>query len=234
MISWTDTVGRMAKPAVIFGASRQGRVVLEILRAQGCWEVRGFLDDDRSRWGTVLDGVAVLGGMDWLQERSDRELSAVVAIGNNEARVRIGGRIRALGIELLNAVHPAAVVEAGVTMGSGNVIGPGAVVVTGTCLEDDVIVNTGATIDHDCRLETGAQIAPGVHTAGCVRVGRLAFIGLGAVLGPGVTIGEGTIVGAGAVVLDDLPPRVLAYGTPARVIRQITEPPDWRRILGGR
>lgn len=225
---------RMTKPAVIFGASRQGRVVLEILRAQGLWEVRGFLDDDRSRWGTVLDGVPVLGGMDWLQEQSDRELGAIVAIGNNEARVAIGGRLRALGIELLNAVHPAAVVEARVTMGNGNVIGPGTVVVTGTCLEDDVIINTGATIDHDCRLETGSQIAPGVHTAGCVRVGRLAFVGLGAVLGPGVTIGEGTIVGAGAVVLDDLPPRVLAYGTPARVIRKITEPLDWRRILGGR
>ncbi|MGC8960631.1 MAG: acetyltransferase [Chloroflexia bacterium] len=222
----------MSKAAVIFGAGRQGRVVLAILRALG-QEVRGFLDDDRSRCGEVVDGVPVLGGIEWIQEQAGLDVSAVVAVGSNEARVVLGDRLRALGIELLNAVHPSAVVEPGVTMGSGNVICPGAVVVTGTRLEDDVLINTGATVDHDCWLETGSQIAPGVHTAGCVHVGRLAFVGLGAVLGPRVTIGERTIVGAGAVVLDDLPPRVLAFGTPARVIRQIEEPLDWRKILGG-
>lgn len=224
----------MVKPAVIFGASRQGRVVLEILRAQGNWEILGFLDDDREKWGMILDGVPVLGGMEWFQGQSDRRLGAIVAIGNNDARVAVAGRLRALGLELLNAIHPSAVLASGVTMGSGNVISPGAVVVTGSRLEDDVIINTGATIDHDSVLETGAQIAPGVHTAGCVRVGRLAFIGLGAVLGPGITVGEHTIVGAGSVVLDDLPPRVLAFGTPARPVREIIEPLDWRKILGGR
>ncbi len=223
----------MSKPAVIFGASRQGRVVLEILRAQGDREVLGFLDDDQAKWGMLLDGIPVLGGMEWLQGQSGRSLGAVVAIGNNDARVAIADRLRTLGLELLNAIHPSAVLESGVTMGSGNVISPGAVVVTGTRLEDDVIINTGATIDHDCVLETGAQIAPGVHTAGCVRVGRQAFVGLGAVLGPGIRVGEHTVVGAGSVVLDDLPPRVLAFGSPARVVRKIIEPLDWRKILGG-
>ena len=38
---------------------------------------------------------------------------------------------------------------------------------------------------------------------------------------PGVSIGADTVVGAGAVVTRDLPARVLAVGTPARVVRSL-------------
>jgi acetyltransferase-like isoleucine patch superfamily enzyme len=37
----------------------------------------------------------------------------------------------------------------------------------------------------------------------------------------GVTIGEGSVVGAGSVVTQDVPPRTLAAGVPARVIREL-------------
>ena len=40
-----------------------------------------------------------------------------------------------------------------------------------------------------------------------------------------VSIGEGAIVGAGSVVTRDIPPRTLAAGAPARVIRHLEEPP---------
>lgn len=219
---------------VIFGASRQGKIILEVLRAQGNFEIVGFLDDDVSRQGTTVSDVPVLGGIEWAMANADKCLAAIVAIGNNEARLAIGNKLRACGVELINAIHPSAVVMADTIMGTGNLICAGAVVVTGTRLEDDVIVNTGTTIDHDSILHTGAQIASGVHTAGCVTVGRGAFIGVGAVLGPGVTIGDWCIVGAGSVVLSDLPPNVLAFGSPARVVRPLNGPVDWRRILAGR
>jgi len=217
---------------VIYGASRQGRVVLEILRAQGGYDLLGFLDDAPEKQGTAWAGLPVLGGMAWVAE-AGRPLAAIVAIGGNDARVALGDRLRVQGVALVNAVHPAAVVASDVTMGTGNIVGPGAILVTGTRLEDDVIVNTATSIDHDSLLCTGAQLASGVHTAGCVTVGRGAFVGAGAVLGPSVTIGAGTVVGAGAVVLTDLPPRVLAWGTPARVVRELDGPLNWRRILGG-
>ena len=37
---------------------------------------------------------------------------------------------------------------------------------------------------------------------------------------PGVTIGAHTVVGAGSVVTKDLPERVVAVGSPARVVRE--------------
>jgi acetyltransferase-like isoleucine patch superfamily enzyme/acyl carrier protein len=46
------------------------------------------------------------------------------------------------------------------------------------------------------------------------------WIGNRAIIMPGVTIGEGAAVGAGSVVIADVPPRTLAMGNPARIVRQ--------------
>jgi acetyltransferase-like isoleucine patch superfamily enzyme len=47
-----------------------------------------------------------------------------------------------------------------------------------------------------------------------------ARIGSGAMLLPGVRIGRGAVIGAGSVVTRDIPPGVMALGTPARVVRK--------------
>ncbi|MDP8236389.1 MAG: acyltransferase [Candidatus Erginobacter occultus] len=45
------------------------------------------------------------------------------------------------------------------------------------------------------------------------------WIGTRAVILGGVTVGEGAVIGAGAVVTSDIPPRAVAAGVPARVLR---------------
>jgi acetyltransferase-like isoleucine patch superfamily enzyme len=47
------------------------------------------------------------------------------------------------------------------------------------------------------------------------------WIGMRAIVLAGVTIGSGAIVGAGAVVCDDVPPRSVVSGNPARVVRRL-------------
>ncbi|WP_418003781.1 sugar O-acetyltransferase [Mycobacterium sp. PDNC021] len=54
-----------------------------------------------------------------------------------------------------------------------------------------------------------------------IRIGDNVWLGGGVIVCPGVTIGADTVVGAGSVVTGDLPPRVLAVGSPARVIREL-------------
>ena len=52
-----------------------------------------------------------------------------------------------------------------------------------------------------------------------------ALIGIGAIVLNGAVVGEGAIVGAGAVVTEGavIPPRTLALGVPARVVRELDE-----------
>jgi maltose O-acetyltransferase len=50
------------------------------------------------------------------------------------------------------------------------------------------------------------------------------WIGSKAVILPGVRIGSRAVVGAGSIVTKDIPPRCVAAGNPARVLRHLTEP----------
>jgi maltose O-acetyltransferase len=54
-----------------------------------------------------------------------------------------------------------------------------------------------------------------------ITIGDNVWLGGGVIVCPGVKIGPDTVVGAGAVVTGDLPPGVLALGSPARVVRSI-------------
>jgi lipopolysaccharide O-acetyltransferase len=54
-------------------------------------------------------------------------------------------------------------------------------------------------------------------------IGEGAFLGVGTVVKPGVTIGEFAYIAAAAIVTNDIPPRSLAIGVPARVVRQYDE-----------
>jgi maltose O-acetyltransferase len=63
----------------------------------------------------------------------------------------------------------------------------------------------------------------GWETAKPIVVGDNVWLSSGVILCPGVTIGDDTVVGAGAVVTRDLPAGVVAYGVPARVVREISD-----------
>jgi maltose O-acetyltransferase len=56
-----------------------------------------------------------------------------------------------------------------------------------------------------------------------VTIGDRCFIGGGSLILPGVTIGDECIVGAGAVVFEDVPPRCIVGGNPARILRRDIE-----------
>jgi acetyltransferase-like isoleucine patch superfamily enzyme len=57
------------------------------------------------------------------------------------------------------------------------------------------------------------------HTA-AIKIGNRVWIGMNATVLKGVTIGDGAVVAAGSVVIEDVPPRALVAGVPAKVKKQ--------------
>ena len=68
----------------------------------------------------------------------------------------------------------------------------------------------------------------GFTSKGPVRIGDNCWFGANCVVTSGVTIGERCVVGANSVVTGDLPPRTIAAGLPAKVIREIDFAPGGR------
>lgn len=71
---------------------------------------------------------------------------------------------------------------------------------------------------------TSAILDQGMRDIRPVVIGDGAWLGQNVFVGPGVIIGPGAVVGANSVVLSDIPPRSVAVGAPARVIRTLDEP----------
>jgi carbonic anhydrase/acetyltransferase-like protein (isoleucine patch superfamily) len=73
-------------------------------------------------------------------------------------------------------------------------------------------------------LEDGVSVGHAAIIHGC-RIGRGTLIGMGAIVLNGADIGEYALVGAGAIVTENqvIPPYTLCLGTPAKVVRELTE-----------
>jgi UDP-N-acetylbacillosamine N-acetyltransferase len=213
----------MDKKLIIWGAGGHASVVADIVRLGKEYDLVGFLDDvNPGRRASSFLGKPVLGGAEQLRRLWGLGVRHVLlGFGDGKARLAQARRLAQFGLRLATAVHPSAVVASGVRIGPGTVIMAGAVVNPGTRIGRNVIINTCASVDHHCRVGDGAHICPGVRLAGHVSVGRGSWVGIGSVVIDHIKIGSGTYVGAGAVVVDDLPDNVVAYGVPARVVREV-------------
>jgi acetyltransferase-like isoleucine patch superfamily enzyme len=130
-------------------------------------------------------------------------------------------------------------------VGDDVVIGRGSLIENDTSIGALTKIQAHAYITAYSTLEESVFIAPCVVTTNDNFMGRTerrhdlikgptirrgARVGGGAVLCPGIEVGEEAFVGAGAVVVQDVPPRALVVGNPARRIRDVPED----ELLGGR
>jgi sugar O-acyltransferase (sialic acid O-acetyltransferase NeuD family) len=204
---------------LIVGAGGHGKVVLDILRAEGHYRPIGFLDADPALTGSSVHGLPILGQINLLPKLRQKAQKAIVAIGDNRTRASYADLVRQQGWDLVSAIHPTASVSPTATLGINVVVAAGAVVGTDAELADNVIINTAAVVDHECQIGNAAHICPAAALAGRVRVGEMAFVGLGCRVIQCLTIGSQSTIGAGAVVLEDVPEYATVVGVPARVVK---------------
>ena len=204
---------------VVVGAGVHAKVVIEAVRAGGLWDIVGLVDPCAA--DASLLGVAVLGGDEMLPRlRAEGVSAAVIAVGGNALRERLGRQAQALGFDLPAIVHPAALVSPSARLGRGVVVMARAVVGTEAVVSDLAVVNTGAVLDHDNVIGIAAHVAPGCALAGNVSVGDRTLVGVGSAVRPQVRIGADAVVGAGSAVVADVPDGAVVGGAPARALRQ--------------
>lgn len=93
---------------------------------------------------------------------------------------------------------------------------------SGTNIQDGTIIH----VDHDAPVTIGNDVTVGhqcmIH--GC-RIEKGALIGMGSTILNHAVIGENSLIGVGSLVTEGkvIPPNVLAFGRPAKVIRTLTK-----------
>ena len=114
------------------------------------------------------------------------------------------------------------VVDYGCTIGNGVKIHSNCYVAQFTVLEDEVFLAPGVSIAND--LYPGDERSADVMAGPIIETG--AQIGVGTTILPYVRIGAGAIIGSGSVVSRDVPAGTVAFGSPARVRRDVEELAD--------
>lgn len=218
-----------SEKVVILGAGGHAREVLDLLEAVDAdgrsLEVLGYLvDPEYLAAGAEVNGLPVLGGLDWLAAHA-AEVRVACGIGYPHVRHRMVRRAEAHGARFLSLVHPRSSLTRWVELGTGVIVAAGCVVTNRVRLGDHVHLNVGSTISHDCVCEPFSGTAPGVHVAGGVVLGEGAYLGIGASVLPGVRVGRWSIAGAGAAVTRDIPANHVAVGVPAVARRE--RPAGW-------
>jgi UDP-perosamine 4-acetyltransferase len=217
--------GMNAEAVVLIGSGGHAKVVIELVRAEGKYQIKGCTGLGES--GFVLGDIPILGTDSVLPAMlASGTKKAFVAIGDNHLRLRLLAQVSEMGFEVINAVSPDGVVSPSATLGRGIAIMAGVIINASAQIGDGVIINTNAGVDHDCRIGNGAHIGPGSALAGNVEIGCESFLGAGTCVVPGVRIGSRAIVGAGSVVVRDIPDDVTAMGVPARITSEIRTLPN--------
>ena len=214
-----------AERIVVVGSGGHAKVVVEAVQAMGRFSIAGATDPAPA--SATLLGVPIIGSDDVLPALYDQGVKhAVLAVGENDLRLRLRARLKTIGFTLPGIVHPQAFVAPSARVDEGAVVMARAVIGTDTVVGPVAIINTGAILDHDNAIAEAAHVAPGCALAGWVTVGARSLIGVGSAVRPRITIGADVVVGAGSAVVADLPDGAHVGGVPARPLRLRTTRPS--------
>jgi acetyltransferase-like isoleucine patch superfamily enzyme len=188
----------------------------------------------------ILDG-AVVGKQPTLSPRSTTKQEELPPLELGRGTIVSTGAVVFAGSKIgaRVIVGDQACVRERCEIGDDVVIGRGALVENDSTVGDLTKIQAMAYVTAYSTLEDNVFLAPCVITTNDNFMGRTekrhelrkgptirrgARVGAGAVLCPAVEVGEEAFVGAGAVVVENVPPRVVVVGNPARVLRDV--PPE--------
>jgi sugar O-acyltransferase (sialic acid O-acetyltransferase NeuD family) len=208
------------KDIYIIGSGGFGRETAETIRDMNkitpAFNIKGFIDDDESKWGHIYNDIEVLGGTSYLAHicRNNKPYS-VISIADGNVKARMAEKFHGL-VEWANIIHPTVVKWSNVDMGVGNVFQPFVFIGPNAKIGNHTMANVKTNIGHDTIIEDYSSFMCFCDITGNVHVQKKVFAGSRVSIIPGLSIGESAKLGAGSVIIKDVEPGVTMHGYMAK------------------
>ncbi len=211
----------MKEPILIYGAGGLGKEVLSLVRTLDQFEPVGFIDDS-VRKGTVVKGIKVLGGVDFLNSYSP-PVNMVLAVGDPSTKAMLVRMIDPSRVYFPVLIHPSVIIqeEGAISIAGGSIITAGCILTTDISIGAHVLINLNTTIGHDAIIGDFSSIMPGTNVAGGVKIDQGVLVGSGTSIMNGLHIGAFSKVGMGSVVIRNVDPETTVAGVPAKVLTKV-------------
>ena len=209
------------KDLYIIGAGGFGRevawIVERINSIKPTWNLKGFIDDNETLWGSKEGEYDVFGGCEYLSTLED--VYAVCAVGSSNVRKKIIEKLKDTSVKFATLVDPSVLYSNSVKIGEGAIVCAGTIITVNVNIGDHVIVNLDCTIGHDAVIDDFVTIYPSVNVSGNVLIGECSELGTGTQIIQGKKVISNTIIGAGAIVVKDCIESGTYVGSPAKKIK---------------
>lgn len=183
---------------LIIGAGGHGKVVVEAAELEKKYEKISFLDDNE-KIEKIYD-FPIVGSVNEYKKFKDEYEYAFVAIGDNNARIKLIEELIKEGFKVPKIIHPRASVSKYSKIDIGTVVLSGSIVNVNAFIGRGCILNINSTVDHDSIIEDGVHISSGAIIRSMVNIGELTTIKAGACITQGKIVEKNIIIDSGIVI----------------------------------
>jgi sugar O-acyltransferase (sialic acid O-acetyltransferase NeuD family) len=211
------------KNIVLFGGGTHVKYCIDIIHRENLYRIVG-ITDPFAEIGTEILGYKIIGRQEDINKLIPQYNieAGLVTIGDNWIRKTVKDIVVNLvpNFEFVSTIHPSTIVGDNVLIEHGTVIMAGCIISPGAIIKSFCFLATGAILEHESIMEEFSSLSAGSVTGGRVKIGKYSAVTLGVVLFDRIEIGEHTVIGSGSLVTKDIPSCVLAYGSPAKIVRR--------------
>jgi UDP-perosamine 4-acetyltransferase len=206
-------------PVLVIGAGGHAKILIDIIHESNEYYIEAVIGQKNENIDNLM-GHKVLKGDEYLEQYKKKGINnVVIGIGgyrDNKRRQEIFNNLSSKGFNIVNLIHPSAVISSSVKLGEGVVIFAGVILNAEVEIGDNVIIATGSTIDHESIIKSHVLISAGVTIGAGNIISEGALLALGSKVISRVSIGKNALVAAGSVVVSDVDSDTVIYGVPGK------------------